>query len=160
MRPKTDFRQPFSRRGTTADTDREIRASFDRESSAARVARASGPEPGDAGHRQSGVPRSARSAWAPKAPKWRLKQTRGARGESLPSIRPKQGRAAGRRPRGVQIQSPRLGGTRNPSTIRPAGFFLVFFTTGIAAQIRGLWGNVFFRVRRNSLLQLTFSRFN
>jgi hypothetical protein len=38
--------------------------------------------------------------------------------------------------------------------------FLVFFTTGIAVQIRGVLGNVFFSVRRNSLSQLTFSRFN
>jgi hypothetical protein len=54
------------------------------------VARASGPEPEVAGHRQSGVPRSAPSAWVMRAPKWRLKETRGNRGEWLRSIRPKR----------------------------------------------------------------------
>ena len=52
------------------------------------VARASGPEPDVAGHRQSGVPRFAQSAWVMRAPKWRLKETRGNRGEWLRSIRP------------------------------------------------------------------------
>ncbi|HEV3343327.1 MAG TPA: hypothetical protein VG125_23350, partial [Pirellulales bacterium] len=58
---------------------------------------------------------------------------------------------------------PDLMGQETPQPLGRRAFFacfLVFFTTGIAVQIRGVLGNVFFSVRRNSLSQLTFSRFN
>jgi hypothetical protein len=64
---------------------------------------------------------------------------------------------------GFKSFRPDLMGQETPQPLGRRAFFacfLVFFTTGIAVQIRGVLGNVFFSVRRNSLSQLTFSRFN